>query len=132
MRPPIGPTMGRIKDIADLAWAPLCIAALCGCTAEKRAIGPSPPVSRPIGKADPRASTYQSNVFQVSEGGRMFRWNGCDGCHGETASGAANLTDRLWVHGGSLAEIYASIADGRPSGMPAYGARIASERIWQL
>jgi cytochrome c oxidase cbb3-type subunit 3 len=125
--------VGRIGAIASAVWiAPLCIAALCGCSAEKRAIGPSPPVSRPVGKADSRIQTYEKNVFQVSEGSRMFQWNGCTSCHTETAPGAARLTDHLWRYGGNLAQIYASIADGRPGGMPAYGDRIASDQIWQI
>lgn len=125
--------MGRTRAIAGVFWtAALCIAILGGCTAEKRAVGPSPPLTRPIGKADPRISTYKDNVFQVSEGGRMFIWNGCDGCHTEASEGAAKLTDHLWRYGGNLAEIYASIDDGRPGGMPAYGDKIAKEQIWQI
>jgi cytochrome c oxidase cbb3-type subunit 3 len=133
MRLPWRTKVGQIKDFAGVAWlAPLCVAALMGCSAEKRAIGPSPPASRPVGKADPRIHTYKDNVFQVSEGSRMFTWNGCDSCHTETAPGAARLTDHLWRYGGNTAQIYASIADGRPGGMPAYGAKIASEQIWQI
>jgi len=62
----------------------------------------------------------------------MFVWNGCGACHMETSDGPARLTDHLWRYGGNTADIYASIADGRPGGMPAYGAKIAGEQVWQI
>ena len=125
--------MGRIKAMAGVVClGPACVVALSACTAEKRAIGPSPPASRPTGRNDPRIQGYQDNVFQISEGGRMFVWNGCGACHTETSDGPARLTDHLWRYGGDTADIYASIADGRPGGMPAYGAKIAGEQIWQI
>jgi cytochrome c oxidase cbb3-type subunit 3 len=122
----------RVRKGAWMAAGLSVMAMVCACTAEKRAVGPNPPQTRPIGKLDPRRDTFEKNVFQVSEGGRMFQWQGCDSCHTETAPGAARLTDRLWRYGGTTEEIYASIADGRPDGMPAYGPRIASDQIWQI
>jgi cytochrome c oxidase cbb3-type subunit 3 len=112
--------------------AVLCAVLLCGCGAEKRAVGPGLPLTAPTGKADPRARLYEQNAYQVSEGGRMFRWQGCDGCHTETAPGAANLTDPQWRYGGATTDLYTSIAMGRPNGMPAYDGKIAPEQIWQI
>jgi cytochrome c oxidase cbb3-type subunit 3 len=49
----------------------------------------------------------------------------CAGCHGadgkgNPAVGAPNLTDDIWLYGGSDAAIRASIADGRHGKMPAH------------
>jgi cytochrome c oxidase cbb3-type subunit 3 len=105
---------------------------IAGCGAEKRAVGPAVPSSAPIGAYDPRAAFYETNAFQLSEGGRLFQWQGCGECHTETAPGAARLTDDSWRYGGTTTAIYASIEHGRAAGMPGYGATISSEQIWQL
>jgi cytochrome c oxidase cbb3-type subunit 3 len=105
--------------------------ALAGCEVEKRSVGPSPPSSPPTGLSDQRQGFFQANRYEQSEGGRMFRWFGCDACHGETAPAPLRLANGRWRYGGSVAELYRSIADGRP-GMPAYAGRITSRQIWQL
>jgi len=104
---------------------------LAGCEVEKRDIGPSPPLSPPTGIADGRAAFYASNRYEMSEGGRMFRWHGCDGCHTDPAPGYLNLADREWRRGGSVPEIYRAIAQGAP-GMPAYEGRIAPQQLWRI
>lgn len=105
---------------------------LCGCQREKRDIGPSPPVTPPISARDPRSGQYQKNLWQISQGGRLFAWYGCQACHSEQAQGALDLTDDNWRNGGDLAQVWTSIDRGRPDGMPAYGDRIPAEQIWQI
>ena len=105
---------------------------LTGCSAEKRAVGPQVVASPPRNAADPRARTYETNAFEQSEGGRLFRWQGCGGCHSETSQGALRLTDDGWRYGGAIPALYASITEGRPGGMPAYGGKIADEQIWRI
>lgn len=104
---------------------------LTGCEVEKRRIGPSEPGSPPIGQGDMRARIYDTNRFEQAQGGRLFRWAGCDGCHGEAAPGYANLTDTAWRRGGSTVDIYRAIADGAP-GMPPYAARLTPQQTWQV
>jgi mono/diheme cytochrome c family protein len=125
-RPACGTALGR-----RAALLAVMAAGVVACAPEKRAVGPSPPLSAPVGLNDPRARLYETNAYQIAEGGRMFLWNGCGPCHGETSAGAARLTDKVWAHGGRTTQIYASIADGRPS-MPAYANRIPPEQIWQI
>ncbi len=107
------------------------VAMLSGCSAEKRDIGPSPPSTAPTGVNDSRQKLYETNRFEQAEGSRLFRWAGCDGCHTESATGAANLADGQWTHGGSTAQIYETIAGGAPR-MPAYGAQFTPQQLWQL
>jgi cytochrome c oxidase cbb3-type subunit 3 len=53
------------------------------------------------------------------------QWMQCAGCHmpdgkGNQALGAPNLTDNVWLYGGSKAAIRKSIAEGRSGVMPAH------------
>ena len=59
----------------------------------------------------------------------------CTGCHGfEAKSGlmAPQLTDNYWRYGGSDADVFNSIYEGRAKGMPAWGAVLSSNQIWEL
>ena len=40
--------------------------------------------------------------------------------------------DADWIYGGQPDNVYASIARGRPNGMPAFGNRIPEYQVWQL
>lgn len=49
----------------------------------------------------------------------------CASCHGQdargvSATGAPNLTDSVWLHGGSQEEVMQTIAEGRQGRMPAH------------
>jgi cytochrome c oxidase cbb3-type subunit III len=37
-----------------------------------------------------------------------------------------------WRYGGTDSDLYASIAGGRPGGMPGWDARLTEEQIWKL
>jgi cytochrome c oxidase cbb3-type subunit 3 len=59
----------------------------------------------------------------VAAGQQHFA-NFCAACHGAdakgmTAVGAPNLTDNIWLHGGSMEAIRYTIANGRQNVMPA-------------
>jgi cytochrome c oxidase cbb3-type subunit 3 len=43
-----------------------------------------------------------------------------------------NLRDTVWIYGGSDAQLFSTIAEGRPNGMPAWGAKVAEDQIWQI
>ncbi|WP_040672704.1 cytochrome-c oxidase, cbb3-type subunit III [Rhodanobacter spathiphylli] len=58
----------------------------------------------------------------------------CAACHGaegkgNPALGAPNLTDRIWLHGGSVADIEKTIGDGRQGHMPAWSPRLSDDQI---
>jgi cytochrome c oxidase cbb3-type subunit III len=76
---------------------------------------------------------YEGNAYHMSEGKRLFQWFNCSGCHanGGGGSGPALMDDR-WLYGGEIDEIYLTIVQGRPNGMPAFGGKIPSQQIWQL
>lgn len=76
---------------------------------------------------------YEENAYYVAEGKRLYQWFNCVGCH---ASGGGDsgppLMDDQWIYGGEIDQIYLTIVQGRPNGMPAFGGKIPSQQIWQL
>jgi mono/diheme cytochrome c family protein len=131
-RPVVAPRLWpRLGGPLSIPLISVLAAVLAACSAEKRYVGPTPPATGSTGISDSRQNLYQANRFEQSEGGRLFRWAGCDGCHTETVTGRANLTDHQWVHGGSTAEIYRTITTGA-AGMPAYEGRLTAQQLWQL
>jgi cytochrome c oxidase cbb3-type subunit 3 len=75
-----------------------------------------------------------SDPTAVEEGKKLFRQMNCAGCHGYTAKGGMgpDLTDTAWRYGGRPIDIYKSIFEGRPQGMPAWGNSLPSATVWQL
>jgi cytochrome c oxidase cbb3-type subunit 3 len=92
------------------------------------------PTLRPGSQPTPDRSQLEENAYAVSQGKRLFRWFNCSGCHGGGGGGGmgAPLMDEGWRYGHEPAAIYASIVEGRPNGMPAFGGRIADDQVWQL
>jgi cytochrome c oxidase cbb3-type subunit 3 len=75
-----------------------------------------------------------SDPTAVDEGKKLFTQMNCAGCHGYTAKGGMgpDLTDTAWRYGGRPIDIYKSIYEGRPQGMPAWGSSLPPATIWQL
>lgn len=66
--------------------------------------------------------------------GRPIYQQVCAACHGadgkgNTALGAPNLTDRVWLYGGSQADIMQAISQGREGVMPAHEDRLTKPQI---
>jgi cytochrome c oxidase cbb3-type subunit 3 len=40
--------------------------------------------------------------------------------------------DDKWIYGSEPEHIHATIVQGRPNGMPAFGGKIADAQIWQI
>ncbi len=40
--------------------------------------------------------------------------------------------DDKWIYGAHPAQIYSSIVQGRPNGMPAFADRVPEQQVWQL
>jgi cytochrome c oxidase cbb3-type subunit III len=80
------------------------------------------------------SNTEAQNAKAADEGAVLFTSMNCDGCHGGGAVGAVgpSLTDGRWRYGGADADIYRSIAEGRPKGMPSFGGALQPAMIWRL
>jgi cytochrome c oxidase cbb3-type subunit 3 len=79
-------------------------------------------------------SPFQGDQGKVKEGASLFVSYNCMDCHGADGSGAMgpSLADGRWHFGGAAGEVFQSIYEGRPEGMPAWGGRIPDDQIWRL
>lgn len=77
---------------------------------------------------------YAGNPSAVATGRQLFLRYNCYGCHGGRAGGGMgpSLRDSVWSYGSTDTQLFATITEGRPVGMPAWGGRIPEDQIWQL
>jgi cytochrome c oxidase cbb3-type subunit 3 len=77
---------------------------------------------------------YEGDANAVATGAKLFVAYNCIDCHGADGSGAMgpSLADGRWHFGGAPAEVFESIYQGRPEGMPAWGSLISADQIWLL
>jgi cytochrome c oxidase cbb3-type subunit 3 len=75
----------------------------------------------------------EQNAQALADGKRLFNWYNCSGCHGQGggAQGPA-LMDNVWIYGSEPANVFATIVQGRPNGMPSFGGRIPESEVWEL
>jgi cytochrome c oxidase cbb3-type subunit 3 len=125
----------------------LVIVMLASCHREERALTPDAPSSqraKPVRISDlqpgPKqlAATalenpYEGNAYAISQGQQLFDQYNCSGCHFHGGGGIGPaLMDDEWIYGHSPTNIFMSISEGRPNGMPSYGGHIPDAQIWQL
>jgi cytochrome c oxidase cbb3-type subunit 3 len=83
--------------------------------------------------ADPTGVKYDGNPHAIADGTRLFDWYNCSGCHFHGAGGIGPaLMDDVWIYGGSIDQIFASIYQGRPNGMPSWAHKIPDAQIWEI
>jgi len=136
---------------AGVASLVIVMLSFCGCEREERQFsaqgGSSPsaasmaPASITLSDLQPGVPTparggereLEVNAFSISEGQRLYEWFNCNGCHasGGGAIGPA-LMDDVWIYGAAPANIYATIVQGRPNGMPSFRGRIPEQQVWQI
>lgn len=100
------------------------------------------PLDAPITHLRPGAAPFGpakenplANDPQATERGmRDFVNFNCVGCHAPNAGGGMgpSLSDDQWIYGNSPADIFLSIYQGRPNGMPAWGEALPEGTIWEL
>jgi cytochrome c oxidase cbb3-type subunit 3 len=131
----------------SLPWL-LMLASLGGCQREQRQFQSAPVnESAPMQvrttdlqagastalQPDARRARYENNAYNLSEGKRLYTWFNCVGCHAHGGGDSGPpLMDSQWRYGGEIEQIYATIQQGRPNGMPAFGGKIPEQQIWQL
>lgn len=81
-------------------------------------------------------SGLKHDATQAEAGAGVFA-QACAACHGGdakgmTITGAPNLTDDVWLYGGSTKQIEFTIRNGRSGKMPAQGDRFSKEQIHVL
>ena len=77
---------------------------------------------------------YEGDRQRTAEGAKLFVSYNCIDCHGADGAGAMgpSLADGRWHFGGNPGEVFQSIYEGRPDGMPSWGGRIPDDQIWRL
>jgi len=89
----------------------------------------------PLVPPSPAALLAGTRDPAVLETGRARFARTCAACHGEQAQGliGPNLTDDRWIHGGSVEQIFQTIAKGWPAkGMPPWGRALKPEELAAL
>ena len=139
------PTL-TLPSRALLALAVLT-AVLTACEREKRDFSANPPTATPTTTAivvsalqpgpaiiEPKLEApYDDNAWAVSEGKNLFNSMNCSGCHFQGGGGIGPaLMDAEWIYGSEPQQIFSSIADGRPNGMPAWKYTLSTQQIWEL
>lgn len=82
---------------------------------------------------DARAKLFDNNAPAISQGQFLYTQMNCVGCHSHGGGGMGPpLMDDEWRYGGRIDQIAASIAEGRPNGMPAWRGKLTNDQIWQL
>jgi cytochrome c oxidase cbb3-type subunit 3 len=78
-------------------------------------------------------NSFDQNAYAVSQGQQLFSAFNCVGCHAHGGGGMGPaLMDNKWIYGSAPQQIFASIVEGRPNGMPSFRGKIVDAQVWQL
>ncbi|HEX2079733.1 MAG TPA: c-type cytochrome [Longimicrobium sp.] len=117
-----------------------------GCEREKRSFRETPPGATAFPAVqtselqagpkttDPSAGAYQENRFAISQGQTFYVQYNCAGCHSPGGGGGMGppLNDGEWIYGSDPENVFQTIVQGRPNGMPAFRGRIDNAQVWML
>lgn len=91
--------------------------------------------ANPIAAPSPASLlTGAANPAVLDAGAARFA-KSCAACHGDHAQGliGPNLTDDRWLHGGSVEQIFQTVAKGWPAkGMPPWGRAVRPDELSAL
>jgi cytochrome c oxidase cbb3-type subunit III len=84
-------------------------------------------------RSKPHPNPAELNAYSLNQGMTLYRNFNCNGCHANGGGGMGPpFIDEAWLYGSRPEDIFASIMDGRPNGMPAFRAHLAPGQAWQL
>ena len=122
-------------------------ATLASCKREERTFRVEPPYVSGVQKipvtsffaggvaaTQPATSNeYEENAYALSEGKRLFTYMNCNGCHSNGGGGMGPpLMDDKWIYGSQPDQVFATILQGRPNGMPSFATKMPDHQVWQL
>lgn len=130
--------VGGLMSIAFLAG---------GCEREQRRFHETTPLAGPIRQSDLQPGVaqpipenankskglYDENAWAVSQGQQLYEWFNCVGCHSHGGGGMGPpLMDDRWIYGSEPENIFQTIEEGRPNGMPSFRGKLNEQQVWQL
>lgn len=97
----------------------------------------TPSTSRPVDikrtTSEPYGRLFPDNAQSQSDGQTLYFSFNCVGCHARGGGGMGPpLMDEKWLYGSEPENVYTSILEGRPNGMPSFRGRIVDSQIWAL
>jgi cytochrome c oxidase cbb3-type subunit 3 len=83
---------------------------------------------------EPKINIPASDPAAAQRGMKAFSAFNCVGCHMGNGGGGMGpaLSNRAFIYGSQPANIYLTIVQGRPRGMPAWGAVLPDAIVWDL
>jgi cytochrome c oxidase cbb3-type subunit III len=76
---------------------------------------------------------YAESAYAVAEGQKLYEEYNCVGCHAHGGGGMGPaLMDDYWVYGSEPQNIFTTIMQGRPNGMPSFRNRIPEYQAWEI
>jgi cytochrome c oxidase cbb3-type subunit 3 len=77
---------------------------------------------------------YDKNAYAIAQGKRLYVQMNCAGCHGLAGGGTIGppLMDAKWIYGADPSNIFSTIVEGRPNGMPSFRGKLSNDQVWQL
>src|SRR5699024_5947870 len=74
---------------------------------------------------------FEGDPEAVAAGKQLYQKVGCYGCHGRSGGGGMgpSLVDSKWRYGSSDADLFKTIVQGRPKGMPAWRSHFTDDQV---
>jgi cytochrome c oxidase cbb3-type subunit 3 len=125
---------------------PIVLLACTSCEREKRNLRAPPPevaFAQLVPTSDLRAggpaaesfnlTGYEDTAYALSQGQQLYELFNCVGCHAHGGGGmGVPLIDDKWIYGSEPQQIFATIVQGRPKGMPSFRGRLTEKQVWEL
>ena len=135
----------NVRPVLGLVLCCICC-SLATCKREERGYRVPPPAAEKVNltstselhpaggqTAQPVKNGYEENAYATSEGQKLFTAFNCVGCHAHGGGGMGPaLMDDKWIYGSQPQQVFATIVQGRPNGMPSFRGKIPDYQVWEL
>src|SRR5438067_1344626 len=118
-----------------LVVAGLLLICCSGCQRSRRTLHETAAMNAVAGdrRDRPTQNPYEDNAYAMTEGERLYEWFNCSGCHARGGGGIGPpLMADVWRYGKDPGNIYSSIVEGRPNGMPSWRGKMPQYQVWQI
>ncbi|HYE20207.1 MAG TPA: cytochrome c [Tepidisphaeraceae bacterium] len=90
-------------------------------------------VPGPAGPPPTTPNGYEENAYALAQGQTLYNAYNCNGCHAQGGGHIGPpLIDDQWRYGSRPEQVYATLVQGRPNGMPAFGGKVPDQQLWAL